>query len=236
MFLWLVFALMTAAVLAVLLRPLLRPAPIAAADAANVAVYRDQLAEIARERDSGLIGTAEAGAAHAEVARRLLASAGASPTAPRDTMHAGSAAVVLAIAAPLLAAAAYLMLGTPGLPGAPLSARLSAPSEMTRVDDLVAKVEARLREHPGDGQGWDVIAPVYFKQERYKDAADAYARAIALLGESPRRLAGFAEATTFANDGIVTEPARNAYEKLVALDPARVEPRFWLAVANEQDG
>ena len=40
----------------------------------------------------------------------------------------------------------------------------------------------------------------------------------------------------FAADGIVTEEARAAYERILKLEPARVEPRFWLALAKEQDG
>jgi cytochrome c-type biogenesis protein CcmH len=97
-------------------------------------------------------------------------------------------------------------------------------------------VEARLREHPEDGDGWDVIAPVYFKLERFRDAANAYARAARLKGETVRRLAGLAEAAVLAADGIVTEEARLAYEKILKLEPGRHEPRFWLALAKEQDG
>ena len=39
-----------------------------------------------------------------------------------------------------------------------------------------------------------------------------------------------------ANDGVVSEEARRAYERLLKLEPDRVEARFWLAVAKEQDG
>ncbi|MBN9279858.1 MAG: type II toxin-antitoxin system RelB/DinJ family antitoxin [Hyphomicrobium sp.] len=42
--------------------------------------------------------------------------------------------------------------------------------------------------------------------------------------------------TRIANDGIVTEIARKSYERLRELAPDRMEPRFWLAVAAEQDG
>ena len=76
----------------------------------------------------------------------------------------------------------------------------------------------------------------YFRLERFADAANAYARAAALLGETPQRLAGFAEATVMANNGIVTEAARAAYEKIAKADPSRFEPKFWLALAKEQDG
>jgi cytochrome c-type biogenesis protein CcmH len=39
-----------------------------------------------------------------------------------------------------------------------------------------------------------------------------------------------------AADGIVGEEARVAFEKILQLEPARPEPRFWLALAKEQDG
>ena len=110
------------------------------------------------------------------------------------------------------------------------------PLEQAQLGDLVAKVEARLREHPEDGEGWDVIAPVYLQARRFRDAANAYANAARLKGETVRRLAGLAEAAVLAADGIVTEEARAAYEKILKLEPGRVEPRFWLALAKEQDG
>jgi len=37
-------------------------------------------------------------------------------------------------------------------------------------------------------------------------------------------------------DGVVTEEARIAYEKILRLEPGRAEARFWLALAKEQDG
>jgi cytochrome c-type biogenesis protein CcmH len=49
-------------------------------------------------------------------------------------------------------------------------------------------------------------------------------------------LAGIAESSIYARDGIVTDEARAAYEKILKLEPGRLEPRFWLAVAKEQDG
>ncbi len=90
-------------------------------------------------------------------------------------------------------------------------------------------MEARLREDPDQGKGWEVIAPVYLKLGRFRDAANAYANAARLNGETVALLAGRAEAAMLASDGIVTEEARTAYEKILKLEPRRVEPRFWLA-------
>src|SRR6516165_2351346 len=74
MTLWLVFALMTAAAIFAVLLPLgLRtPAP---ADGSETSVYKDQLAEVTRDFDSGAIAAAELEAARIEIGRRLLAAA-----------------------------------------------------------------------------------------------------------------------------------------------------------------
>ena len=236
------FAVLTAAVLAALLHPLLRPAarPPAAADA-DLAVYRDQLSELEAERTRGLIPDIEAEAARTEIARRVLASADrvAVEETSSSAAHHGRVRNVglgLAIALPLATMALYLFVGSPGMPGYPFSARTGTSIDAAGLPQLVARVEARLREHPEDGEGWDVIAPVYLKQARYAEAVDAFTRAIAALGETPRRLAGLAEASVLRHDGMVTETARVSYEKLAKLEPSRPEPRFWLAVAQEQDG
>jgi cytochrome c-type biogenesis protein CcmH len=246
MLVWIAFALLTAAVLAAVLAPLARPAGGEEADAppeaGTLAVYRDQLAEIEAERARGVIGPAEAEAARLEVSRRLLKSAAGSE---REAPRAGGAvpqwahqriALGTAVAVPLLALGLYLAHGSPGMPSSPFAAHDDATRAQAEVADLVAKVEARLSKAPQDGKGWEVIAPVYLKLGRFRDAANAYANAARLQGESVKLLAGLAEASILGSDGIVTEEARTAYEKILKLEPGRVEARFWLAMAKEQDG
>lgn len=240
MLLWVGFAVLTAAVVAALLRPLLavREAD-ATPPAASAAVYRDQLSEIEAEHARGLIGDAEAEAARVEIARRLLATAEPESHLAKQAPRSASLATVamsVAAALPVLAIATYLAIGAPNMPGLPHASRVAPPGSPPAVAELVAKVEARLREQPEDGRGWDVIAPVYLRLGRYAEASDAFSRALRLLGESPERLAGLAESHVLANDGVVTETARTSYVRLQELAPERVEPRFWLAVAAEQDG
>lgn len=241
MVLWIGFAVLAAAVVWAVTRPLLAvgPATATAADS-ELAVYRDQLDEIESERAQGLIASAEAEGARVEVARRLLQRAEeksrADATATGETSRARQAALTIAAALPVLGLAAYLAIGSPALPGRPYAERLEVPVDQASAADLVAKVEAHLRQHPEDGRGWDVLAPVYMRTGDFQQAVDAYERAIRLLGDSPKRLAGFARATIMVQNGVVTEPARQAYAKLRALEPQAIEPQVWLAIAKEQDG
>jgi cytochrome c-type biogenesis protein CcmH len=240
MLLWIAFALLTAAVLAWVLAPLARPAPAgeASAEAGARAVYRDQLAEIEAERAAGLIGAAEAEAARTEVSRRLLASAARTDdaargrTGPRAPTQHGRIALATAAGIPLLTLALYLAYGSPRM----LGTLATQADEQAQVAEMIAKVEARLRQAPDDGKGWEVIAPVYLKLGRYAEAAAAYANAARLQGESVKLLAGIAEASILSKDGMITEEARTAYEKVLKLEPGRVEARFWLAKRKEQDG
>ena len=243
MLLWVAFAILTAAVLAFVLAPLVRSpraqAETEAADNNSLAVYRDQLRELEAEHARGLIGAAEAQAARLEISRRILAAASppaigaAIPRAFVESRHA-TLALLAAIAVPLFAIGLY---GAYGAPGAiPTPKQIAAVRDQAAIAELVAKVEDRLRVAPDDGKGWDVIAPVYLRQGKFREAAAAYAKAARLLGESPSRLAGLAEAAMLADGGIVSDEARIAFEKLQKLEPSRVEPRFWLAMAKEQAG
>ena len=242
MLLWLLFAVLTALVLAVILAPLGRSSRTAqTADTGSLAVYRHQLDEIEAECARGLVDEVEAAAARTEVSRRLLASVDPGKDGGEELRAARPlrrTPVSLAVAAvvPLFTLALYLAQGSPGLPSFPMAGRAQVALEQSDVGELIAKVEARLREHPEDGKGWDVIAPVYFKLGRFREAAAAFANAARLEGETARRLAGFGESAVLAADGVVGEDARLAFEKILRSDPKRPEPRFWLGLAKEQDG
>ncbi len=240
MLLWVIFAGLTAIVLFFLLRPLASGAGSSPArEAYNATVYRDQLDEIESDRARGLIGDAEAESARIEVARRLLAAdaeASASKTAENGRGATRVALFTVALALPLAAVGLYLLYGSPRLPDQPLAARLQDPASETNLAALVARVEARLRAHPEEGEGWDVIAPVYMSARRYGDAADAYGQAIRLLGPSAKRLSGYGQSLVLEKGGLVSEDARRSLERALALDATLVEPRILLAIAKEQDG
>ena len=239
MLLWIILACLTAAVLYGLLRPLAGGRPSAPArDAFDAAVYRDQLAEVESDRARGLIGEAEAEAAHLEIARRLLAADGKESAS--DSTDGGfpakAAMIVVAVMLPVAALGLYLTYGSPRLLDQPLAVRLQDPANEQNLAALVSRVEARLREHPEEGEGWEVIAPVYMGWRRFGDAAQAYAQAIRLLGPSAQRLSGQGQSLVLKNDGVVTEEARKVLEQALALDPTLLEPRILIAIAKEQDG
>jgi cytochrome c-type biogenesis protein CcmH len=241
MILWLVFAGITAAVIAVLVAPLRRRA-VGGHDAADsVAFYKAQLREVENDVARGLLDDASAKGLTTEISRRLLKAAADEENRrkqpKRPDINTSRVALGVVIGVTALTLGIYLRTGSPSLPSESLASRIEAPlTRNSPVEAMVAKVEARLRANPADGTGWNVIAPVYMRLERYGDAASAFAKAMSLTGETPERLSGYAEALTFANNGAVPEPARQAFEKALQQRPDLVSARYWLAVAKEDAG
>jgi len=239
MTLWFGVALMTAAAVWAVLWPLARRGS-DLRSGSDVAVYRDQLAEIERDRAAGLIGENEAAGAQVEISRRLIAAADAQAEVPADAASATWRRRAVAVAAltllPLGAAAFYLALGSPSLPDQPLAARVAGARGNPSIDTLIAQVEDHLSGHPEDGRGWEVIAPVYLRIGRFDDAVKARRNALKLNGATAERESALGEALVFAANGIVTAEAKAAFERAVALDTNGVQARYFLGLAAEQDG
>ena len=242
MTLWIIFASMTAAAILAVLWPLGRKAT-PAATGNDILVYRDQLEEIGRDRSAGLIGEAEAEAARVEVSRRLLAAADAQENAEAPVANAALsrqrrrvAAIAILIILPLLPVAFYLELGSPNVPDQSAFARVKTPEGNASIESLVGQVEAHLAKDPKDGAGWDVIAPVYLRLSRFDEAVAAWRKALALNGETATRDSGLGEALVAAANGVVTDAAKQAFDSAVARDPREPKARYFLGVADEQDG
>jgi cytochrome c-type biogenesis protein CcmH len=242
MMLWVILALMTIVALGAVVWPLLRSRGMAAAGS-DLAVYRDQLEEIERDRSERRIEPDEADAARVEVSRRLLAAANAANATPEGTGASGrrrfAAVAAVGVVIPLIAVALYGVLGSPELPGQLLASR--APNseealERSPIGQLLARVEAHLAENPNDGRGWEVVAPVYMKLERYDDAAKARRQAILLLGETPARDVDLGEAITAAANGVISDEAKVAFDRAIKLDAENYKAQFYVGLAAEQDG
>jgi len=232
MLLWVSVAGMSALAIAGVLWPLFRRSG-AAREGGELAVYHDQLQEIERDRQLGLLAPAEAGAARVEISRRLLAASqpGESTTAPspfpRNAIVAASLVLLTAGTSAL-----YLRVGTPSLASEPQQIAARDAS----VDRLVAQAEDYLARNPNDARGWEVLAPVYMRVGRPGDSALAWRNVIQLGGPDADRLANLGEALTAQANGVVTEEAKDAFVRSVALDSTVVTSRFYLAIAAEQDG
>lgn len=249
MMLAVVLALMAAGAVIALGWPLLRRVADAPSRAAfDRAVYRDQLTEIARDEERGLIGAEEARAARAEIERRALAvlDSDSADAAPRRSRAAHVIAATLIVTLPALAGIAYLVLGQPQLAGQPFAQRPQAPqAEPTAPpspETLAAvgqMIEARLAERPDESQGWTLLIRLYRRMGREADATAAWQRAMQGAADDTRRAAiavAWGEALTGIEGGLIIPAARAAFDEALALSPADPAARFYRGLALAQAG
>jgi cytochrome c-type biogenesis protein CcmH len=243
MVLHLIFAAMLVVAMLAILLPLARGARPKPAGASPLDLHRLRLAEIERDLDRGLLDAASAEQARNEAARMLLrasereepARGGEAEGAAKARSRRRAVALVALFGLPALVLPVYALLGSPGLPAKPFSAE---PIDGARLDlqSLVGKIEADLAEHPEDGKAYEAIAPIYMRFGRFDDAVRARSEGLRLLGETPDRLAGLAQARIMAAGGVVTREASDAIARALALDPKHVEARFLQAITLEEDG
>ena len=239
MSLWLVIAGLAVAVAGLIARPLLRPPgathPRADYDAR---VFADQLREVAREAERGMLSVEDAEAARREISRRLLdledergAPAVARPAAQRT-------ALALVVFAPVLAVLVYQLLGQPALPDQPFAAR--APNEgaveAEQLADAIRALGDRLRQEPGDLDAWLSLGRALFAAGRPAEATEALRWASRIGGGQPELVAYYGEALVRAAGGTVTEQAIEVFLEAAAADPSEPRARFYLALADLQAG
>lgn len=213
------------------------------------AVLRDKLAQVARDRDAGLIGADEAIGAEAEISRALIA-------ASRETEAEGTGGpprnggwVGLALIATLVLGGSiglYQINGSFDLPDQPLAARDIGPGggiptllsehDGSVVNEAILSLRARLKNDPGNADHWLLLARSYAAVGADAEAAAAYARLIDLRPTAIELRGDYAEALIRADDGFVGPKAVASFETMLADVPDDPRALYYLALHDVQDG
>jgi cytochrome c-type biogenesis protein CcmH len=199
------------------------------------AVYRDQLRELDRDVARGLLRDDEARSARLEIQRRLLAAAASDDTRPARTARADP--VLALIVAAVIAGgsvAVYSLMPGQSLRSVPVAEQDGGRQEEMRR--LVAQLKERLAKEPDSIPGWRLYARASAGLGAWDEAAAAYKRLMELGDASADTQASYGEMLVAGAEGIVTPPARQAFEAAIARDPGNGMARFYLAVATGQGG
>ena len=192
--------------------------------AANLDVYRRQLAELDRDVAAGALGEREYRQARRDLERRLLAETGDEPPAAGRPRATPGAAIGIGIALPALAFGLYAWFGDPG--ALPQPSASTPPFDVAAADDaeaLRAKLTAHLVRLPGDGRAWVLLARLDFEAERFPEAAAAYAKALSVSAKVARD-AGvwceYADALGMTQGGSLAGKPRELIAHALTLDAA----------------
>jgi cytochrome c-type biogenesis protein CcmH len=239
--------LVLAAVLALIAPLVRRRSPSATRAEHGLAVLKDQLAEIERDRAAGRLADAEAQAARLEVERRILAEADRPETRESDDprnvrWRRFAVAAVIILGLPVATGLIYLRAGSPGIPDLPLSARADERTRMAEmaqqqrgIMEMVQSLEQRLGDQPDDLEGWMLLGRSRLAVGDFEQAAVAFRRA-ADLGGGAEAVGEMGEALVRRDRGIVTPDARKAFEGVLTIAPADPRARYYLALGALQAG
>jgi cytochrome c-type biogenesis protein CcmH len=213
-------AILVAVTLLLLLTPLLRrraPGAEASRNAINTGIYRDQLAELERDFAAGSLNQADYEEGRRELQRRLLEDAGSDGAAGTRSQPARRSALLIGLTLPIAAALLYFALGN--IPA--LSPESAQPPKITaqQIEEMVAKLAARMEQNPDDPKGWVMLARSYKAMGRYEESTRAFGKAEKLVNEDPNLLAEYAEALALSTGGSLRGRPSELIARALKLDP-----------------
>jgi cytochrome c-type biogenesis protein CcmH len=241
MILWILLTAMTAAVAALLTVPAVRAYDRPRGNATNIAVLKEQLAGVERDRADGTLSTEQAERARTEISRRIVAEGriAEAPPRPLDSRTLPWVAVGIAVVVAFAATGLYARLGRPDLPAAQGGANAGNAVTQQQAADIagvIAKLETGLARNPNDAEGWRMLGWAYLAAGRATDSTQAYARAVALAPTNASYRSAQGDALVQAANGQVTPVAMSAFHAALKIDPTDARSRYYLALAEDQGG
>lgn len=260
---WIICAATTIVVGLAIMAPLLRGGRAAAEPAAafDLRVYRDQLKEVERDLERGVIAPAEAERLRTEIGRKVLDADRRLAQAERGGAG-GRGLLALGLLAALFAGAAalYLREGQPGRDDLPIARRIADARQVYENRPGQAEAEAKapapavpevpadfaaligqLREavarNPDDPQGLALLATNEMRLGNMAAAREAQQRLVDLRGEdaSAAELVRLSALMIEAAGGLVTPEAEAVLVRALRKDPAHPQARYLLGILQLQN-
>ncbi len=196
-------------------------------EAANVSIYRDQLAELEADLRSDVLSKEQYEQSKRELQQRMVQDVPEGESMTSMAMAGGNRSnvatiTVMVLAIPLLAVSLYLWLGnTKGLTPQPAPEQMPIAEEAghQNFSSVLDSLIARLREQPNDLEGWIMLGRTYAIMQRFSEAKVAYEQVLALSPESPELLVDYADIVAMTNGGSLQGKPMELVNKALSLDP-----------------
>ncbi|MEN8218605.1 MAG: c-type cytochrome biogenesis protein CcmI [Pseudomonadota bacterium] len=223
---WIIAAVLTALAIAFVVPPLLKKNPPATdvdRNSLNVAIYKERLAELEREN----LTPEQLAQAKQELEKTLAQDLEESATLAPQPRARWATSIIVTLCIPALAIGVYWKVGAWELltPAAPIDETAHPQSG----DEMVNKLAARLQQEPNNKEGWYMLARSYTALKRYDDAARAYNKLLALVGDQdPQLLTDFASVLVLSNEGQFAGQPTILLKAALDLDPNH-QTALWLS-------
>lgn len=229
----------------------------------DLQVYRDQLREVDRDLERGVIGAEDAARLRTEIGRKVLdADRRMGEAVPSRRGAAAPVAAVVLLAMLAGGVALYLREGVPGARDLPIAARIAmaerayagrpaqadaeaaaqpgpaAPAPDPEYAALVDELREAVGRNPGDAEGLALLASSELRLGNIAAARDAQQRLVDLRGEavSANELMQLAALMMEAAGGIISPEAEAALARSLQINPRQPQSRYLLGMLQLQNG
>ena len=214
----------------------------------DINIYKDQLNEINKDIDRGVLSKEDYISAKNEISRRILLHK--NPDNTTDNNLTGNSqkfklfsVIFVSLLIPIVSLNLYFLLGNPTLPNKPFANNISEnkalasnSTQPSSIEDSVIQLKKRLAKDQDDIEGWLLLGRSYLVMRNPDQAILAFRKVIKLDPNYKEIYSFIGEALVFKNQGFVSEEAINYFE--IALDDNRKNPasRYYLSLAKSQRG
>ncbi|MCG6966879.1 MAG: c-type cytochrome biogenesis protein CcmI [Chromatiaceae bacterium] len=241
---WIISATMMLVALAILAPTLLRQhaAKSDATEQFNVAIAREHLAELVKQKEAGDLSEEEFSQAKQDVELALAEDLEGTAKGPAPLINAGGrwALPLAALLIPLIAIPTYLQIGSPeligGQSGGPVMSGHGKNGQMPPVEELVKQLRQRMEANPENADGWFLLGRTYMRLQNYPEAVFAFEHVVELLPEETAGLLSLADAMTMRDGRRVGARAQELLQKALSIDPASVTALWLLGNASADKG
>lgn len=195
----------------------------------NLAVLREQRAELERDRANGVIDAAAYGKSREELERRALEDVveTAVPATRGGPLRRPLVAGLIGLLLPAVVISLYLYLGEPAALGGGKPAAMAQDGSHAlgpqQIAAMVDRLAEKLQEHPDDGDGWLMLARSYTAMGRFPEGAAAYGRAVNLLPPDGQTLADFADTVAMAQGRSLLGEPEKIVRRALQVDPNNIK-------------
>ncbi|MBA6245554.1 MULTISPECIES: c-type cytochrome biogenesis protein CcmI [Psychrobacter] len=211
----------------------------------NVAVFRERLAELKTDKDSGTIDDAHYQNQKLELERQLLDAQ--REVTPMVTPGIKSR-LILMVWVPVLAALAYLMVGD----RTPVFDLWTAEDKVGKVADdlltgkidqppvwaiengqqLISAMQTNVYRHADDPDRWMRLSELFLSLEATDSALEALSRAYRLAPDNEEIATTYAQISFFANKGQLDASSRRVLQDVLAKNPQHEGAQMLMAMGE----
>jgi cytochrome c-type biogenesis protein CcmH len=188
-------------------------------DAANLEIFRDQLAEMDADLNNGLLTPELHEQGKRELESRVLYEVKDDKSAAIVRSPLKALAVILVLLLPLMSVGLYWKVGNLNVfsPEGAMTAMGGAGN--IRSSDAIKALEDKVEKNPSDGESLLLLARAYGELERYSDAVKAYEKLTKFVGDEAWIWADYADMLAMVHGQKLAGPPSKLIDKALSLDP-----------------